>query len=177
MAAHKGSTALLEVRNIADEIRERGHRHTSRITLLEEEQASTGVAEALGLATNARVFHSIIVHSEDDVPIQIEDRFVNPAICPQYLEQDCHQHDPERLSDLVAPDHADESRSSEAFCRSRGNASSFRSPRRNPSLMIRRRTWSEAANVTSRGSPIRVRAIVLKVVSHKKDTFAETGRK
>jgi GntR family histidine utilization transcriptional repressor len=33
-------------------------------------------------------FHSLIVHRENGLPIQLEDRFVNAAIVPDYLEQD-----------------------------------------------------------------------------------------
>ncbi|MDW9958121.1 histidine utilization repressor [Sinorhizobium meliloti] len=147
VAAHKGSTALLEVRNIADEIRERGHRHTSRITLLEEEQASTEVAEALGLAAKARVFHSIIVHAEDDVPIQIEDRFVNPAICPNYLGQDFTSMTPNVYLTLVAPITRTE-QIVEAVLPKPWECKLLSIGRGEPCLMIRRRTWSEAANVT-----------------------------
>ncbi|WEX87772.1 UTRA domain-containing protein [Sinorhizobium garamanticum] len=38
------------------------------------------------LASGARIFHSIMVHFESGLPIQIEDRFVNPAICPRYRD-------------------------------------------------------------------------------------------
>lgn len=35
-----------------------------------------------------KLFHSIIVHYENDVPVQVEDRLVDAALIPDYLEQD-----------------------------------------------------------------------------------------
>jgi GntR family transcriptional regulator, histidine utilization repressor len=147
VAAHKGSTALLEVRNIADEIRARGHLHTSRINLLQEEPASPEIADALGLATGARVFHSIIVHLEDDVPIQIEDRFVNSSVCPNYLKQDFQSTTPNAYLTLVAPITRTE-QIVEAVLPKPWECKLLSIGRNEPCLMIRRRTWSETANVT-----------------------------
>lgn len=147
VAAHKGSTALLEVRNIAEEISARGHLHASRINLLEEEPASSEVADALGLATGARVFHSIIVHLEDDVPIQIEDRFVNPSVCPNYLRQDFGSTTPNAYLTLVAPITRTE-QIVEAVLPKPWECKLLSIGRNEPCLMIRRRTWSETANVT-----------------------------
>ncbi|MCA1368039.1 histidine utilization repressor [Bradyrhizobium sp. BRP14] len=147
VATHKSSTALLEVRNIADEIRERGHTHTSKISLLQQEQASPEVADALGLATGARVFHSIIVHAENGMPIQIEDRFVNPAICPNYLEQDFGSITPNAYLTLAAPITRTE-QIVEAVLPKPWECKLLAIGRNEPCLMIRRRTWSEAANVT-----------------------------
>ncbi|ASY70254.1 histidine utilization repressor [Sinorhizobium fredii] len=147
VAAHKGSTALLEVRNIADEIRERGHRHTSRIDLLEEKPASPEIADALGLATGARVFHSIIVHAENGVPIQIEDRFVNPVICPDYLAQDFASLTPNAYLTLVAPITRTE-QIVEAVLPQSWECKLLAIGRNEPCLMIRRRTWSDTRNVT-----------------------------
>ncbi|HXV30175.1 MAG TPA: histidine utilization repressor [Sinorhizobium sp.] len=147
VAVHKGSTALLEVRNIADEIRARGHLHSARINLLQEEPASPEIAGALGLATGARVFHSIIVHLEDDVPIQIEDRFVNPSVCPNYLKQDFHGTTPNAYLTLVAPITRTE-QIVEAVLPKPWECKLLSIGRNEPCLMIRRRTWSETANVT-----------------------------
>lgn len=147
VAAHKGSTALLEVRNIAEEIRGRGHLHTSRLNLLQEEAASPEVADGLGLLRGARVFHSIIVHLEDEVPIQIEDRFVNPSVCPNYLKQEFQTTTPNAYLTLVAPITRTE-QIVEAVLPKPWECKLLSIGRNEPCLMIRRRTWSEAANVT-----------------------------
>lgn len=147
VAASKGSSALLEVRNIADEIHARGHLHSSRINLMQAEPASSEVADALGLATGGRVFHSIIVHLEDDVPIQIEDRFVNPSVCPNYLKQDFGSTTPNAYLTLVAPITRTE-QIVEAVLPKPWECKLLAIGRNEPCLMIRRRTWSDTANVT-----------------------------
>jgi GntR family histidine utilization transcriptional repressor len=52
------------------------------------ERASAALAAQLGVAAGARVFRTLIVHLENGVPLQCEDRYVNPACAPGYLEQD-----------------------------------------------------------------------------------------
>ncbi|HYG43839.1 MAG TPA: histidine utilization repressor [Bordetella sp.] len=94
---------VLEVRNIADEIAERGHRYSGRIILLEQEAATDGIAIALGIAPGAQVFHSILLHLDNDRPVQLEDRYVNPQAAPRYLEQDFRQETPNAYLSRVAP--------------------------------------------------------------------------
>ena len=56
--------------------------------LAREEQAAPALAQRLGLASGSPVFHTLIVHHEDGVPLQCEDRYVNPACAPGYLDVD-----------------------------------------------------------------------------------------
>jgi GntR family histidine utilization transcriptional repressor len=44
-------------------------------------QADLIQAAALNVAAGTRIFHSLMVHFENDVPVQIEDRCVNAAWC------------------------------------------------------------------------------------------------
>nr|CBX70410.1 hypothetical protein YEW_FB21790 [Yersinia enterocolitica W22703] len=80
--------ALLEVHNIADEITARGHRHSSKILQLEARPASSEEAIALGIQPGQQLFYSQIVHYENDIPIQVENRYVNPSTAPDYMKQD-----------------------------------------------------------------------------------------
>lgn len=144
----KGSTPLLGVKNIADEIRQRGHEHGARIVLMQEEAATPEVADALGLEIGARLYHSIITHYEDDVPIQIEDRFVNPAVAPDYIGQSFGKTTPNAYLTAIAPisgiDQVVEAVSPQPWeCRLLSISGI------EPCLMIRRRTWSEGIPVTS----------------------------
>jgi GntR family histidine utilization transcriptional repressor len=75
VAEPKSQSALFEVHNIADEIASRGHRHTCQVITLEEEAAGSERALALDMREGQKVFHSLIVHYENDIPVQIEDRF------------------------------------------------------------------------------------------------------
>lgn len=88
VAQIKPQSALLEIRSIADEIRERGGAYSCDVHLLQEEKARPSVALEMGLKPYASVYHSIFVHKDGGIPIQLGYRFVNPAIVPDYLQQD-----------------------------------------------------------------------------------------
>ena len=88
VAPKKIRATLVEIRSIADEVRARGHVHRSRLHLLEAARASDALALQFELAPGQSLYHSVIVHFENEVPIQVEDRWVNPACAPHYLEQD-----------------------------------------------------------------------------------------
>ena len=81
-------SSRLTIRDIHEEVVERGHVHTTRVLMVEAEKASADLARSLGLRTGARVFHTMLVHLENGVPIQYEDRYVNPAAAPDFLETD-----------------------------------------------------------------------------------------
>jgi GntR family histidine utilization transcriptional repressor len=81
-------SSTLTIRDLHDEIESRGHRHAAQVVLLREEKANPALALQLGVANGARVFHALIVHHEDGVPLQCEDRYVNPACAPGFLTQD-----------------------------------------------------------------------------------------
>lgn len=80
--------ATLTLHDLHEEIESRGHRHQALVQLQRAEKATAGLAAQLGLATGATVFHTLIVHLENGVPLQLEDRFVNPACAPAYLQAD-----------------------------------------------------------------------------------------
>lgn len=81
-------SSTLTLRDLHEEIEERGHRHHAVVHLQRAEKAGAALAAQLGLAAGARVFHTLIVHHENGVPLQCEDRYVNPACSPQYLQAD-----------------------------------------------------------------------------------------
>lgn len=81
-------SSRLTIRDIHEEVVERGHVHSTRVLMVEAEKASADLARTLGLRTGARVFHTMLVHLENGVPIQYEDRYVNPAAAPDFLNTD-----------------------------------------------------------------------------------------
>jgi GntR family histidine utilization transcriptional repressor len=88
VAEEKPQSALLRVANIADEIRARGHDYSCDVVRVAREFAGVDVAGALGLHPGDPVYHSVCVHRENGVPIQLEDRYVNPAAAPDFAAQD-----------------------------------------------------------------------------------------
>ena len=84
---HRISSQLV-IRDIHEEVAERGHVHGTRVLKVAQEKAGAEVADSLALRKGGRVFHTVLVHLENGVPIQYEDRYVNPQAAPAYLETD-----------------------------------------------------------------------------------------
>lgn len=96
-------SSLLRIRDIQEEVVERGHTHVSRVLAMERVKASLGIARSLQLRTGAFVFHTTVLHLENSVPIQCEDRYVNPAAAPGYLKADFSIETPTRYLSKHAP--------------------------------------------------------------------------
>jgi GntR family histidine utilization transcriptional repressor len=103
VAPQKYQATLVEIRNIADEIRERGRQHTSRVLVLEAGVADDVLAAEFALDAGSTLYRSLIVHFDNDIPIQLEDRWVNPACAPAYLEQDFSSITPNEHLMVSAP--------------------------------------------------------------------------
>jgi GntR family transcriptional regulator, histidine utilization repressor len=84
---HKVSSTL-KIHDLHDEIEARGHMHHAVVHVQRAETAGPALAAQLGMQDGARVFHTLIVHHENGVALQCEDRYVNPAAAPNYLAQD-----------------------------------------------------------------------------------------
>jgi GntR family histidine utilization transcriptional repressor len=98
---HVSST--LTIRDLHEEIEAGGHAHSADVHLAREEVAVDGLAARLGLPPGAPVFHTLIVHRRDGVPLQCEDRWVNPAAAPDYLTVDFTHTTPTHYLLQVAP--------------------------------------------------------------------------
>lgn len=140
---------LLEVRSIGDEIAERGGRHrmSMRYVRCEDAGAHRGLLDDADF-TAPTVFHSLAVHFEDDIPIQIEDRYVNPVTAPGYLDQDFTEITPHAYLSAVAPltrgEHV-----VEAVMPTADEAAMLAMEASEPCLLVRRRTWSGDRIVTA----------------------------
>jgi GntR family histidine utilization transcriptional repressor len=84
----------LEIRSIAEEIRRRGHAHRAEVVSLERIRAVADLAEDFGVAARSELYCSVIVHFENDRPIQLEDRYVLPKLAPDYLKVDFNRTTP-----------------------------------------------------------------------------------
>jgi GntR family histidine utilization transcriptional repressor len=147
VAESKGYTAMLEVHNIAEEIALRGHEHTSRLLTLEEVQADGERVTMPGVAPGQPLFHSQIVHYEDGIPVQLEDRLVNPIMAPDYLKQDYQTITPYTYLMQVAPLSAGE-HVVEAVMPDTFQQKTLMIDSREPCLLVRRQTWSGNHAVT-----------------------------
>jgi GntR family histidine utilization transcriptional repressor len=140
-------SSRLTIRDIHEEVAERGHIHTARVLHAVREKAKAGLAKAMGLRTGATVFHTILIHMENGVPIQYEDRYVNPAAAPEYMDTDFTQTSP-TLHLLRHAPLTEASYSIEACLPTPEEAKQLGIKRGEPCLVMRRRTVS-GANVAS----------------------------
>ena len=67
----KAESPLHEVMNIASEVRGRGHAYSNQVLRCEAIAADDEVALRLGVRLGAEVFHSVLVHLQDGLPIQL----------------------------------------------------------------------------------------------------------
>lgn len=99
---HRVSSSLV-IRDIHEEIVARGHIHHATVHVAREEQASALAAQRLGVVAGTRVFHTLIVHYENGVALQCEDRYVNPDCAPDFLSVDFTRITPTHYLLDVAP--------------------------------------------------------------------------
>jgi GntR family histidine utilization transcriptional repressor len=140
-------SSRLTIRDIHEEVAERGHVHSTRVLLVAKEKAGAAIARSLGLRTGGAVFHSQLVHLENGVAIQYEDRYVNPAAAPDYLESDFTRVSP-TLHLLQHAPLTEASYSIEACLPTAEEARQLGIKRGEPCLAMMRRTVS-GANVAS----------------------------
>ncbi len=141
VAEEKIQVHPLEVRNIAEEIAERSHVHRAQVEHLGSEKASRKLASDLGLEPGAQVYHSIILHLENEIPIQLEDRYVNPEVAPDYVNCDFTKTTPAEYLLANAPlqevEHIVEAQMPNASIARLLNLTP-----NEPCLIVSRRTWA-----------------------------------
>jgi GntR family histidine utilization transcriptional repressor len=147
VAQAKPQSTLLMIAHIGDEIRSRGHEYTCDTLLTQRETAPAGVSNALGLAPGASVFHVICVHRENGLPVQLEDRYVNPAIAPDFIAQDFSAVRPSEYLYAIVPAH-DVEHIVDAGLPTRAEAGLLEIAPEEPCLTLVRRTWTSGIAVT-----------------------------
>ena len=147
VAEDKPQSTLLQIANIASEIRGRGHDYGFRLLASGRVPAPAGVAAWLDLHAGESIFHCLCLHLEDGVPVQLEDRYVNARLVPDFLDQDFSalppseylvRHVPfdqiEHLVDAVLP--------------STDEATRLAMDESEPCLLLTRRTWMDGTPIT-----------------------------
>lgn len=142
VADRKAESSLHEVLNIASEVRARGNTYTNEVIRREAIEADDAVALQLGVRVGTRVFHTILVHRENDRPIQLEERFVNPKRVPHYLDTDFAQHTPNEVLVAACPI-SDVEHVVEAVLVDPQTAAWLDTSTTTPCLLMIRRTWSD----------------------------------
>ena len=83
--------SLIELQDIALEIARDGKQHRSWILHQGTIVTDVQIAAQLELPAGSAAFHLSAVHYQDELPIQLESRYVNPATMPHFMEQDFNQ--------------------------------------------------------------------------------------
>ncbi len=147
VAADKPQSTLLQIANIANEIRQRGHDYLCQMLIAERIAASPDVGVWLDLAPSESVFHTLCLHHEDMVPVQLEDRYVNPRIVPTYLEQNFSLTPPAEYPMRNVPYDQIE-HMVDAVLPTTEQARHLAMATSDPCLLLTRRTWTRGVMVT-----------------------------
>jgi len=147
VADNRPISSITQIRDIAEEIAQRGHQHSCHVLQQIETSADSTNALQLGLKPGERLFYSEIVHMEDGVPIQHETRRVNPRMAPDYLAQDFATNTPSAYLSAVAP-LTEAEQSVEATLADADNAATLGIEKNSACLKITRRTFSERGVVS-----------------------------
>ena len=137
----QAESPLLEIRNIADEIRGRNNVYSNERYRLKEIKATKDLADQLGICTGDPVYHSLIVHKENGQPLQFAERYVNAATVPDYIKQDFSITTPSQYLSELFPlseiEHIVEAVLPTSLEQEALNISAD-----TPCLLVKRRTWS-----------------------------------
>mgnify|MGYP005987981231 FL=1 len=160
VATFKSQSSLLKIRNISDEISERGHQHKAKKLLLQSIAVTDELAILLNLKNNEDVYYSEILHFENDEPIQLEQRYVNASLVPEYLLQNFTEITSHEYLSSVAP-LTEATHEVEAVLAEQHICQLLCIEESAPCLQVRRRTWSKQgivslAILTSPGSKYRL---------------------
>lgn len=147
VADQRARSDVLEVLNIADEIARRGHRHSCDVIRLSRQHARGDIARALRIEQGTEVFHLLLVHRENGIAIQSEDRHVVADFAPDCLEQDFTAVTPSAYLTSIAPvqeaEHLVRAALPNAAVRERLGMQEGE-----PCLVVLRRTWAHGRPVT-----------------------------
>ena len=132
---------LIAVNNIADEIRTRDSVYSALMVQNTLERASRTVAQQLEIEPGSPVFHSIVVHMENAIPLQLEERFVPQCLLPGYGDVDFSKTTPNEYLMKHAPLQKFEHRVKSVLAEPE-DRKLLRINKSEPCLLLLRRTWS-----------------------------------
>lgn len=89
VAPPRPQSTLIEISSIATEIKARGSVHKAQVLALERiGRPDPDLLIAFEFGSVQPVDHSVVIHSENGLPVQLEERYVNPGLVKGYLDQD-----------------------------------------------------------------------------------------
>ncbi len=147
VATRVAHASLIELKDIADEIAARGHRHSAQVVRSRAVPATRAIAKTLGVEPGVEVFQVTVVHFDNGVPMQIEERSVNPTMAPEFLQQDFTQETPTAyLLGQIRPTEMEHR--VQAVAPDRATVKHLALKTDEPCLRLTRRTWHDSQVVT-----------------------------
>jgi len=147
VAERSRHASLIELQDIAVEVEQSGKRYRSDVISLVQGSADAELAELMQVDVGSELFFLRAVHFQDDQPIQLESRYVNPVLVPEFMQQDFQkststayllkQFRPDEMEHIVKAVIADQT-----------TRDLLRIGREQPCLELRRRTWFKQQVVT-----------------------------
>lgn len=147
VAEIKPQSTLLQIAQLSQEIRARGHSYRCKVIVQERTTAALDAAMALNLQAGESVFHIVCVHYENDIAIQYEDRYLHPRMAPEALTQDFERTPPsEYMVQHVFYDQMEHV--VDAVLPTPGQAALLGISEHEPCLQLTRRTWQQGQPIT-----------------------------
>lgn len=142
VTGEKRAASATNVTDIALEVKKRGNKHSVKVIAQEIVSADENVALGLGIFTGSSVHFCHLIHYENDLPLIIERRYVNPIFVPNFIELDFNEITP---SGYLLEKHglSRMEQTIEAVAATEINAEMLSLPAGEPCLHITRRTWDK----------------------------------
>lgn len=141
VCAKKITSPLQNIHNIADEIQQRGKKYSNKVLTQICLLADDEIAMRLGVKIETTIYFTEIIHLEDDIPLQLERRWVNPEFVADYIDQDFSQATPNEYLTKNCPlssiEHTVEAMIASEYIQQHLHLSPH-----SPCLLLNRRTWS-----------------------------------
>ncbi len=141
VARPKPNAALLEIKSIAQEIADWGGVHSAEVLTLKKGKFKGDIARKMNIPPGQTVFHSIIIHKDRGVPVQYSERFINPKVAPDYLDQNFTKTTPSEYLLEIAPVQEAE-HVVEAVTSGKEIQKHLKINADEPCISLKRRTWS-----------------------------------
>lgn len=138
---------LLQVTNIADDVRERGHSYSIEVVKHERAVPPKLIADWMGIAPRRKIFNTVVIHRENEIPIQLEERYVSPIGAPNYKKIDLNESTPSAFLLANVPlqrvEHTVRATMPASFVRHK-----LQMKKAVPCLVLDRKTWSRETPVS-----------------------------
>ena len=133
--------------DVIEEIIARGGRHFANVLRRDLRPATPAEAEAFGIGAGEPIFHAIILHHEDDQPLELENRLIAPRFLPDAMAVDLSMCTLFSRLMLVRP-YREGSETVRAVMGGEDERRLLQATQGSPCLQVSRRTWSPEGVVT-----------------------------